>query len=333
MDSQASVPNVNENRSVARRRFLRDAALTGGALAFAGGATATSAVASSAPHSSDGPVAYRYCLNSALLRGYKLDIVQQVKLAASTGYQAIEPWLSDLNQYAERGGSLADLKRQIADAGMTVESAIAFAPWIVDDRDQRLQAIEQMKKDMDVVAQIGGTRIAAPPAGATRGQAIDLLVAAERYRKILEVGDGVGVVPQVEVWGFSANLHRLGQSMFVVIESGHPKACLLPDFYHIYKGGSSFEGLKLLSSSAVQVFHMNDYPDIPRDKIGDSDRVFPGDGVAPLPHLLRQMRHNGVVPVLSIELFNRDYWKQYDAKTICEVGLQKMKEVVAASLA
>ena len=69
----------------------------------------------------------------------------------------------------------------------------------------------------------------------------------------------------------------------VAIESGHPKACVLPDVYHLYKGGSDFAGLKLLNAAAVHVFHMNDYPaNPPRSAINDSDRVYPGDGVAPL---------------------------------------------------
>jgi sugar phosphate isomerase/epimerase len=316
-----------------RRKFLQTAALAGGALAV-GGTVGSPRAAGSEPSSTDSASRdpYRYCLNAALIRGYKLDIVQQIDLAAAAGYRAIEPWLRDLTKYREEGGSLSDLKKRIADLGLTVESAIAFAPWIVDDPQKRAQAVEQMKTDMEAIAQIGGTRIAAPPSGATNGKQLDLMAAAERYRKILEVGDEIGVIPQIEVWGFSVNLHRLGQSMFVVIESGHPKACLLPDFYHIYKGGSSFEGLKLLSAQAVQVFHMNDYPDIPREEIADKDRIFPGDGIAPLPRLLREMRENGVVPVLSIEIFNREYWEQYDAKTICEIGLKKMKAVTAASM-
>lgn len=62
-----------------------------------------------------------------------------------------------------------------------------------------------------------------------------------------------------------------------MIESGHPRACLLPDVYHIYKGGSDFTGLKLLSAEALQVIHMNDYPaDPPRDTISDRDRIFLG---------------------------------------------------------
>ncbi|MBN1816759.1 MAG: sugar phosphate isomerase/epimerase [Sedimentisphaerales bacterium] len=276
---------------------------------------------------------FRYCLNAALVMGYKLDILKQIELASQAGYDAIEPWVQDVRAFKDGGGSLADLKKRIADAGLTVESAIGFTAWIADNDDERTKGVEAMKRDMELMAQIGAKRIAAPPVGATRGAKLDLFVAAERYRAILEIGDKIGIIPQIEVWGHSANLSRLGESMFVVIESGHPKACLLPDFYHIYRGGSSFEGLRQLSPQAVQVFHMNDYPDIPRDRIADKDRIFPGDGVAPLPDLVRMLYDNGVRPVWSIELFNRDYWNQYDAPTICQMGLAKMKAVTAKALA
>jgi sugar phosphate isomerase/epimerase len=116
--------------------------------------------------------------------------------------------------------------------------------------------------------------------------------------------------------------------MFVVIESGHPKACLLPDVFHIYKGGSDFNGLKQISPNAIQVFHLNDYPaDPPRDKITDRDRVYPGDGIAPLTQILRDLRDNGSRAVLSLELFNPAYWNQ-DPLTVAKTGLAKMKAAV-----
>ena len=37
----------------------------------------------------------------------------------------------------------------------------------------------------------------------------------------------------------------------------------------------------------------------------------------------------GATPVLSLELFNREYWKQ-DANDVAKVGLEKMKAAVAA---
>ncbi len=95
--------------------------------------------------------------------------------------------------------------------------------------------------------------------------------------------------------------------MFVAIESGHPKACLLPDVYHIFKGGSDFAGLGLLSGSAIQVFHVNDYPaEPPREMMNDAHRVYPGDGVAPLSDIFRMIYQAGFRGVLSLELFYKD---------------------------
>ncbi|GIT12763.1 MAG: hypothetical protein CM1200mP34_1690 [Verrucomicrobiales bacterium] len=38
-----------------------------------------------------------------------------------------------LNDYKKNGGSLKDLRKRIDDHGLTVESAIGFARWIVDE--------------------------------------------------------------------------------------------------------------------------------------------------------------------------------------------------------
>ena len=208
---------------------------------------------------------------------------------------------------------------------MSVESAIGFAEWIVDDDARRAKGLEQARRDMDLVQQIGGKRIAAPAAGATDVTNIDYLKVAERYRALLALGDHMGVVPQVEVWGFSKTLNRLGQAVLVAMESGHPQACVLPDVYHLYKGGSDFTGLKLLNGAAVHVFHMNDYPaNPPRQTIDDGDRVYPGDGVAPLADILRTLREIDFDGYLSIELFNPNYWQQ-DPLKVARLALDKMK--------
>ena len=273
-----------------------------------------------------------YCFNTSTIRGQKLGLDQEVEIAAKAGYKCIEPWVDKIHDYAKRGGSLKDIRKRVEDLGLTVESAISFFQWIVDDDAERAKGLEQVRRDMDVLAQIGGKRIAAPPAGVTREPGLDLAKAAERYRTLLEIGDQLGIVPQLEIWGSSRNLHRLGQAMFVAVESGHPKACLLPDVYHIYKGGSDFNGLKLLSAQSIHVFHLNDYPaEPPRDKITDRDRVYPGDGIAPLTQILRDLHANGSGAVLSLELFNPTYWQQ-DALEVAKTGLSKMKAAANKAL-
>ncbi len=308
----------------------RDLLAAGGAAALA--ASVSPARAQSQGSGSAGAEPFRYCLNTSTIRGQKLSFDKEVQIAAKAGYDGIEPWVGNVNDYARNGGSLKDLKKKIAELGLTVESGISFPNWIVDDDGRRAKGLEQAKRDMDTLARVGGIRIAAPPAGATREPALDLDRAAERYRALLDAGDQIGVVPQVELWGSSKNLHLIGQCMYVVIESGHPNACFMPDVFHIYRGGSDFDGLRLLSSRAIRVFHMNDYPaDPPREKINDSHRVMPGDGIAPLTGILRNIRPPDGQVVLSLELFNRDYWRQ-DALSVAKIGLEKMKTAVRKAL-
>lgn len=276
---------------------------------------------------------FTYCLNMSTIRGQKLTLPEQVDVAGRAGYNGIEPWIREIEVFVEGGGKLSDIKKQVADYGMTVDSAIGFANWIVDDPAKRREALDQARRDMGLVKQIGGNRIAAPPTGATKESGLDLFAAAERYHALLEVGQEQGVIPQLELWGFSANLSRLGELAFVATEAGHPDACVLPDVYHIYKGGSDFAGLEVFSGDAIHVFHINDYPATPpRSTIGDADRVFPTDGVAPLSQILQTLARNGFQGALSLELFNRSYWEM-DAATVAQTGLAKSKLAVERAFA
>lgn len=290
----------------------------------------TGALAVAAPTPADEP--FSYSLNFSTIRGQKKSVPEMIDIAARAGYTCIEPWVRDVEQYGKNGGSLADLRKRIDDHGLKVVSSIAFAEWIVDDDARRARGLEQAKRDMDTLTQIGGIRMAAPPTGATQQPGLDLMKAAERYRALLEVGVKMGVVPQLEVWGFSRNLSRLGEVAYVTVESRHPQACMLLDVYHLYKGGSDFEGLRLLSGAAMHVFHVNDYPaSPPRATINDGDRVYPGDGVAPLGRILKDLHATGFRGVLSLELFNKTYWEQ-DALEVARTGLEKTRAVVRAAL-
>jgi sugar phosphate isomerase/epimerase len=149
---------------------------------------------------------------------------------------------------------------------------------------------------------------------------------------LLEVSESIGVIPQVEVWGFSKSLSRLSECAFVAIESGHPKACLLTDVYHLHKGGTDFKSFGLVSGEAMHCMHMNDFPaDPPRERIADRDRVYPGDGVAPIRDILQSLEASGFRGVLSLELFNPTYWMQ-DPLEVARTGLAKMKKSVATAL-
>jgi sugar phosphate isomerase/epimerase len=286
----------------------------------------------SCPASTAEPPPFRFCLNMGTIRGLKLPVPEQVDVAAKAGYQAVELWIDEIKKYMDQGGSLADLRKRIVDLGLTVESSIGFTPWMVDDDAQRTAGLEQWKAEFDILAQVGCKRAAAPPAGASKKPVTDLVKIAERYRVLLEMGRLAGVVPQVEFWGPSKTLSRLSEAVFVAVEVGHPDACLLLDAYQIYRGGSSFDSLRLLNGRMVHVCHINDYPaDPPRERVTDAYRVYPGDGVGPLVPMLRTLRESGFQGFLSLEVFNREYWK-HDALTVARTGLAKTRAVVERAM-
>ncbi|MCF2505024.1 sugar phosphate isomerase/epimerase [Dyadobacter sp. CY107] len=268
-----------------------------------------------------------YSLNMSTLRGHKLGFRKELEVAAKAGFGSVEIWINTLQDYLKTGGTLQEAKKIINDLGIKVEDAIGFATWIVDDESARSKAIEQLKVEMDQLAQIGCPRIAAPPMGATTGTSLDLAKVAERYRTILELGDKTGVVPHLELWGFSKNLSRVGEILYVAVESGHPSARLLMDVYHLHKGGSGMDAVKDVGKPLVEIFHINDYPATPpRETITDADRVYAGDGVAPLKDLLKSLKNPDRPVILSFEVFNKDYYAQ-DALLVAKTGLAKMKKV------
>jgi sugar phosphate isomerase/epimerase len=274
---------------------------------------------------------FGYCLNTSTIRGNHLDVAAQIDVAAKAGYDAIEPWVRDIDAYTAKGGTLKDLAKKISDAGITVEDAIAFNAWLDDDDTRRAASMEQLKLDMEKVVQIGGKRIATPPGN--NGSGVSLDHAAEYYRGALEIGEQAGVQPLLELWGQSPVLGPLAHGTYVAIATGRADASMLLDIFHLYKSGTSFASLNQVNGAALHVIHVNDYPaaDDP-SKLTDANRVYPGDGVAPFGQVFRDLRDNGFRGVLSLELFNQDYWK-LSADQNAKVGLEKTRAAVKKALA
>lgn len=264
-------------------------------------------------------------LNMSTIMGQKLGFIRELEVCAQAGFRSCEIWMPTLEAYLKSGGTISEARKRLSDLGLRIQNAIGFAQWIVDDNTVRTAGVEQLKREMDLLAQLGCIRTAAPPMGATKEPGLDLHRAAERYRVILELGVTMGVTPQLEMWGHSKNLNRVADVLFVAAEAGHPSARLLLDVFHIYKGGSSVDCLHNVGQDAVEVFHVNDYiTSLAPDQITDADRIYVGDGEAPIKKILDLLKPE----VISLELFNKELYKQ-DALLVARNGYQKMKALIS----
>lgn len=270
---------------------------------------------------------FKFCLNTSTISGQKAGIEKYIEIGARAGYDCLEIWIGDVKAYLDKGGSLSALKKLLNDSKITAENAIGFAPWMTDDDAQRKAGFQQMREEMDMMAALDCTRIAAPAAGVKTPNP-DLFKVGERYRELLALGRETGVTPQLEFWGASV-FHHMGQALMAVAVANDPGARILPDVYHLFRGNSGFESLKMIDGKLIDVIHMNDYPStIPREQMEDKDRVYPGDGVAPMKQIMGDLKKLEGQKILSLELFNREYWK-LDPLAVAKTGIEKMRKAAA----
>jgi 2-keto-myo-inositol isomerase len=303
-----------------RRQMLKAIGVTAGAAVLSKAIFA----APIAPKTGNGFV---YSLNMSTIRGHNLGFVKELEVAAKAGFTSVEIWIDTLQTYLQGGGSVLEAKKIIDGFGLKIEDAIGFAPWLVDDETTRKKGLEQLQQEMEILAKIGCHRIAAPPAGVTKGPVLDLDVVTERYVTILKMGEQTGVMPQLEMWGGSQNLKHISQVLYVATQSGDANARILLDVFHIFKGGSSVESLNYVGHHALDIFHVNDYPaGISPEKISEPDRIYCGDGIAPLKQILQKVKNPERPLVISFEVFNKGYYAQ-DALTVAKTALAKMKAI------
>lgn len=296
-------------------------------LKLSGAATFASFIPSSfawAAGSQKGP--FRFCLNTSTISGQNPGLLKYLEIASEAGYDGVELWINDIKDYLRNGNSLQSLAAFIQSKNIAVYNAISFTTWMAADDAQRKMGIAELEKEMKILKALGCHRIAAPPAGVEAGAPVNIENAATRYKEILQLGRTYDVMPLLEFWGASGTLYNFSQAIAIAAAADDTEARILPDVYHLFRGGSGFNCLELVNGKVIDVIHMNDYPDKPVAEQTDSDRVYPGDGIAPLKQILQSLKAMGGTKVLSLELFNETYWKQ-DALQVANTGLQKMKRL------
>ncbi|WP_276347891.1 sugar phosphate isomerase/epimerase [Daejeonella sp. JGW-45] len=264
------------------------------------------------------------CLDTATVRPASLK--DKVKIAAIAGYDAIEPWDGELQKFEADGGNLKDLGKEIKDLGLFVPSVIGLWNSIPPTKEQFESSLKDTRNRMRMAADIGAEHIQTIANNA--GENYNHKWMAARYRDILEIGINEYKIQPALVFVKYQPIKTMGQAMGIIMDSNHPSAMMIPDTYHMYISEGGFEALKLVNGKSIAIFQFSDAPASPPvSELGDSHRVYPGDGILPLPQILRDLKASGFRKCISLELYNPEYWKQ-DLQKVAETGLAKTLEVI-----
>ena len=121
---------------------------------------------------------FTYCLNTSTIRPTPL--LEKIRIAGKVGYTAIEPWNDEITEHIEAGGTIADLKKALGDAGLKVVSVIALHSWVTTEGDEYRKVLDECRRRMDQAAELGSPYIVASPPQ----EVVDLGHATRRFSEL-----------------------------------------------------------------------------------------------------------------------------------------------------
>ena len=267
-----------------------------------------------------------------------LSIHQTTSQAA--GYQkSLEGWAKTGIKYVEitdralddflKTNSLADAKRVITDLGLTPVSGASVLQDFWNVNPGFPMQLDNWKKRCEQFATIGSSKIYCPSTTNRKITAEDYKSVPDAIHQAGDVAKEHNLIGMIEFARSSTLIATLTTSLKLIREANHPSIHPMLDCYHFWSGMGKFEDLDLLQPGELRHVHFNDTPDMPRELLGQTTRVIPGDGIAPLERILRKLAEKGYDGALSVELFIPELQRGDPAevamqiRTKCEAVMKK----------
>ncbi len=262
---------------------------------------------------------FRYCLNASTIRA--TPILEKIRIAGEVGYAGIELWHDEMDAHVQAGGTLAEIRTALSDAGLAVPTTIFLKGWWDTLDDVHTRAMDEIRRRLEQAREVGAAHaIAGPPLGP-----VDLAVGARRYAELLQIGREFGVRPVIEYLGFSQHMNRLEDALQILKDCGDEDGTVVLDPFHCFRGDGPMETIQQLRPEQIAISHFNDAPAFPpRELQQDPDRVLPGEGVVDLQNWCKLLKQIGYDGWLSLELFNRQLWAA-DPRQVARDGLERMR--------
>ena len=240
------------------------------------------------------------------------DLVTDIKAASAAGFELLEIWVRKLREYLKTN-TPADLKKLLAENNL--------APYSINSIEhitfRTPEDYEKIRAECEELSAIAG-EIGCPyvvvvpgklPENATKDAIID-----ESVRVLNELGD------IAEKYNVSLAFEFLGQTDCsvqtldlaeeIVEKVNRKNIGVVIDTFHFYAGNSSFEAIDKLNPEKLFIFHINDAENLPKEKLTDAQRLYPGLGILPIKEIKEHFDKIGYNRMASIEIFRPEYWEQ-----------------------
>jgi sugar phosphate isomerase/epimerase len=161
------------------------------------------------------------------------------------------------------------------------------------------------KSRLELARAIGVDRYVVPVLGTQKYVAEDYKKAVDNLRDAGEVAKSFGITAEIEFTRTSTLAASFSTALALVREANHPNVRLMIDTFHFWGGPSKFEELEELRDGEVIHVHLEDVPRQPvHELLEQRDRVFPGEGIAPLRRIIELLKRKKYTGALSVEMMD-----------------------------
>jgi 2-keto-myo-inositol isomerase len=284
------------------------------------------------------PLAMQAVVTSASAASGKLTLALHQNTSAAAGYRkSLEGWARAGIKNVEltnglldeflKTDSLAAAKRVLTDNGLTPVSASCGVNGLWEPSPDRPALLDSLKKRFEQFAELGLPRIYATTGSTRKVAPEDYMTAPEKMREVGEIAQQFRMGINIEFVRNSTFVTTLNTLLKMTREAAHPNLHVLFDCYHFYSGLNKLEDMDGIRMGEIGHAHFQDIPDMPRELLDTTTRIIPGDGVSPLPQILRKLMAKGYAGPMSVELFMPKF-QQADPYEMAKEIRQKAEAVM-----
>jgi 2-keto-myo-inositol isomerase len=259
------------------------------------------------------------------------DLKTDIEAAGQAGFELIEIWASKLREFL-RNNTTADLKRLLEENNLEPYSINSIEHITFRNAEDYKKIKAETEEFSKIAEEIVCPYVVVVP-GKLPENAKPNEIIEESVRVLNELGD------IAEKHNVSLAFEFLGQAdcsvqtldfcKEIVEKVNRKNIGLVIDTFHFYAGNSSFTAIETLNPDKLFIFHINDAENLPKEKLTDAHRLYPGLGILPIKEIKKRFDKIGYDRMVSIEIFRPEYWNAdpFEVAKLAKAATEKVLEL------
>jgi sugar phosphate isomerase/epimerase len=233
-------------------------------------------------------------------------LVDVLRIARDTGWDAVELRRLDFTRAAESGESADQMIERVRESRLPVACVGVELGWMFTDGEEKRRLLAVFDEQCRRAVALGCATVMSPvDKGCGNAQQ-----AADSVRQVGDLAARHGVRLALEFNSQAEQLNTLHSVRQVLAHAAHPACGLLLDTYHLQRSGTA---LREVGEIAAEEIAYVQYSDVPARGLVPGmalDRLPPGHGIVAFKDIFQRIAASGYRGYFSYEAPNPAAWKR-----------------------